>query len=126
MTKFIAKPIAVEAFQYGVEDQPLWFLKAIRTKQVLVRPSKGHIVAKTESGNINFYDPKTFNALFETVEESKDLNNDGKVDSREKAIASETTKKKATKPRKQTKKTEASPTPKPTEPTELNPEISVD
>lgn len=105
MTKFVAKPIKVDAFQYGIEGSPSWFLSALRKKQIQILPSKGHIVAKTESGKINIYDPITFNALFETVSESKDLNKDGVIDSREKAIASEVTKKKR-KPRKPKETTE--------------------
>ena len=89
---YIAKPIKVEAFQYGAEPQPLWFLHAIRTKKVPVSPTKGTIVAKTESGQINYYNPKTFNALFCTEEEAQDLDGNGTLDTREKAIASETIK----------------------------------
>lgn len=91
--QFKAKPIVVEAFQYGVDVQPLWFLTAIRKRQLHVMPSKGIIVAKTQDDKINFYDPKTFNALFETIEQAKDLDGDGIIDAREKAIASEATKK---------------------------------
>ncbi len=91
--KFVAKPIAVEAFQYGKDTQPLWFLTAIRKRIIKIMPAPGHIVAKTESGQINIYDPVTFNALFETVDQSKDLNKDGVVDSREEALATETKKK---------------------------------
>lgn len=104
MTKtYVAKPIKVEAFQYGFETSPLWFLAAIRKRFIQVMPSKGHVVVKTEDGKINFYDPKTFNALFHTVEEAKDLDGNGTVDAREKAIASETTKKRT--PRKSKTKT---------------------
>ena len=93
MTKtFIAKPIKVEAFQYGAETQPYWFLQAIRTGKVPVHPTKGTIVAKTEAGQINYYNPKTFNALFCTEEEAQDLDGNGTIDTREKAIASETMK----------------------------------
>lgn len=98
VNKFRAKPIEVEAFQFGVDTQPLWFLQAIRKKLIHVMPVKGTIVAKTEDGKINLYDPKTFNALFETVTEAQDLNKDGIVDAREKAIDSEVKKKRA--PRK--------------------------
>lgn len=93
MTKFVAKPMEVDAFQYGVEKQPAWYLTAVRKGFVKVTPAKGHIVAKTPAGKINLYDPKTFNALFETVAKSKDLNKDGKVDKREEALATETKKK---------------------------------
>lgn len=99
VNKFKAKPVEVEAFQFGVDTQPLWFLTAIRKKQIQIMPSKGHIVAKTSDGKINIYDPRTFNALFETVKEAQDLNKDGVVDSREKALDTEVTKKKR-KPRK--------------------------
>lgn len=97
--KYQAKPMEVEAFVYGTnEDAPLWFLKALRNKRVHVRPAVGHVVALTPSGKINYYDPKTFGALFESLEESKDLDKDGKVDTREEAIATEVKKKR--KPRK--------------------------
>lgn len=102
--KYKAKPMEVEAFVYGSnEESPLWFLKALRSKRIHLRPSVGHVVALTPSGKINYYDPTTFAALFETVEEAKDLNKDGVVDAREEAIATEVKKKR--KPRK--KKEEA-------------------
>lgn len=98
MTKtYLPKPIKVEAFQYGTDKSPAWFLKALRTRTVQLNPAPGTVVAKTESGKINYYDPVTFNALFESTEESKDLDKDGEVDVREKAIASETKKKRKTK-----------------------------
>jgi hypothetical protein len=87
---FVAKPIKVKAFQVGTDKDPAWFLKARRLNQVKVLPARGMVVAMTEAGVINYYDPKTFNSLFETLEESLDLNNDGVIDTREKAIASET------------------------------------
>ncbi|AUR82485.1 hypothetical protein NVP1152O_002 [Vibrio phage 1.152.O._10N.222.46.E1] len=96
--QFVAKPVKVEAFQFGTDTQPLWFLAAIRKKQILIMPSKGHIVTKSDAGKINIYDPVTFNALFETVAQAQDLNGDGIIDEREKAIATEVAKKR--KPRK--------------------------
>ncbi|AGH57630.1 hypothetical protein PYDG_00101 [Pseudoalteromonas phage pYD6-A] len=107
MTKtFVAKPIKVEAFQYGFETSPLWFMVAIRKRTIHLMPAKGHIVVKTEDGKINFYDPKTFNALFHSLEEAQDLNQDGVVDEREKAIATETENKKKRAPRKKKEVTE--------------------
>ncbi|AUR87148.1 hypothetical protein HYP58_gp02 [Vibrio phage 1.097.O._10N.286.49.B3] len=103
--QFVAKPVKVEAFQFGTDVQPLWFLAAIRKKQILIMPSKGHIVTKTDAGKINIYDPVTFNALFETVEQPKDLNKDGVVAPQEETVATETKVKR--KPRK--KKVEAKP-----------------
>lgn len=99
--QYVAKPLKVDAFQYGKDVSPLWFLTAIRKRQIKLMPSRGHIVAKTEAGKINFYDPITFNALFETVESATDLNKDGTVDTREKAIASETKAKRKRKPKKE-------------------------
>lgn len=89
MAKYIAKPTEVDAFQYGTEKQPSWFLKAVREKKLKVSPSKGHIVAKTAEGRINLYDPLTFMGLFETVSEAKDLDEDGTISPREEAIATE-------------------------------------
>lgn len=106
--QYVAKPLKVDAFQYGTDTSPLWFLQAIRKRHIHIMPSKGHIVAKTEAGKINFYDPITFNALFETVVAAEDLDKDGTIDSREKAIASETKKKKSTKPKKTKKDVEPS------------------
>ena len=103
MPKFIAKPVEVEAFQVGVGKDPAWFLLARRRKQINVLPAAGTIVTKTNSGKINYYDPVTFNALFESVEESQDLDNNGVVDSREKAIATEANQKRKTKPSKKSK-----------------------
>lgn len=103
MTAFVAKPIKVEAFQYGTDPQPKWYLEAVRKRTFKVSPNKGAIIAKTESGQFNIYDARTFNALFETVVEAKDLNKDGIISPREKAIASETkAKKKAPKPKAET------------------------
>lgn len=102
MTKqYIAKPIKVEAFVYGQDEVPVWFLKALRSRLIHIKPNPGSIVVKTESGKINYYDPKTFNALFESFEEAKDINKDGVVDAREKAIASEVKKKRTTKKKKE-------------------------
>lgn len=94
-----AKPTEVQAFVYGGnEAAPIWFLSALRKRQVHLRPALGQVVVKTESGKINYYDPKAFNALFESVEEAKDLNKDGVVDTREEAIETEVKKKR--KPKK--------------------------
>lgn len=113
-TTYIAKPIKVEAFVYGGnESAPLWFLTALRKRQIHILPSPGHIVVKTEAGKINFYDPTTFHALFETEESAKDLNKDGEVDTREEAIATETKNKKA--------KAKASPRASSVEPSETKP-----
>ena len=102
MTKtYLPKPIKVEAFQYGTDKSPAWFLKALRTRTVQLNPAPGTVVAKTESGKINYYDPKTFNALFESFEEAKDINKDGVIDAREKAIASEVKKKRMPKKKKE-------------------------
>lgn len=94
-----AKPTEVQAFVYGGnEAAPVWFLSALRKRQVHLRPALGQVVVKTDSGKINYYDPKAFNALFESVEEAKDLNKDGVVDTREEAIETEVKKKR--KPKK--------------------------
>lgn len=96
---FRAKPLEVQAFVYGGnEAAPIWFLTALRKRQVHLRPALGQVVVKTNSGKINYYDPKAFNALFESVEEAKDLNKDGVVDTREEAIETEVKKKR--KPKK--------------------------
>lgn len=100
--QYIAKPIKVEAFIYGGnEKSPVWFLSALRKRHVHLLPALGQVVVKTESGKINYYDPKTFNALFESVEEAKDLNRDGVVDPREQAIDTEVKNKRKTKKKKE-------------------------
>lgn len=105
--KYKSKPIEVEAFVYGSnEASPIWFIKALRSKRIHVRPSVGHVVVLTPAGKINYYDPITFAALFESIEEAKDLNKDGKVDKREEALATET-KKKRTKVKKKDKPVES-------------------
>lgn len=104
MAQFIAKPIKVEAFQYGSEPQPKWYLEAVRKRTFKVNPTKGAIIAKTQSGQFNIYDARTFNALFQTVEEAKDLNKDGIISPREQAIATETKAKKKRAPKKEVDK----------------------
>ena len=65
VNKYISKPVEVEAFIYGSNAAaPLWFLTAIRKRQIQIMPTKGMVVVKTDAGKINFYDPITFNALF--------------------------------------------------------------
>lgn len=97
MSNYIARPLKVDAFQYGVDVQPLWYITAKRKRQIHISPQHGMIVARTEAGQFNFYDAKTFNALFETLDEAMDLNGDGVVDAREKALATEVKKKRKTK-----------------------------
>ncbi|APC46072.1 hypothetical protein HYP06_gp067 [Vibrio phage vB_VspP_pVa5] len=104
-----AKPTEVEAFVYGGnEAAPVWFLSALRKRQVHLRPALGQVVVKTDSGKINYYDPKAFHALFESVDEAKDLNKDGVIDKREEAIETEVKKKR--KPRKKKEEVKEEPT----------------
>lgn len=106
MAKYTAKPIKVEAFTFGIDKQPGWYLKAVRLGTIKLQPAKGTIVTKTESGQFNLYDQRTFNALFETEQEAKDLDKDGVIDAREEALATETKKKRTTRKKSVPKDTE--------------------
>ena len=89
MTKYVAKPIEVDAFQYGKDELPKWFKKV---RHSLPAIPLNTIVVKTNSNDIEYYTIHKFKELFHTVDESKDLDGDGTLDTREKAIASETIK----------------------------------
>lgn len=89
MTKYISKPIEVDAFTVGQSKDPEWFLLARKNKQVSTLPQSGTVVAKTSDNQIAYYSPEVFDKLFETVEEAEDLDGNGTVDPREKAIATE-------------------------------------
>lgn len=91
--KYVAKPIEVDAFVYGVDKLPGWWIKARRKNPMLVAPTTGTVVTKSVNGKVGFYDKTTFDALFESKKASTDLNKDGVVDTREKAINTEVKKK---------------------------------
>lgn len=55
----------VEAFVFGVEPIPHWWIAARRKNSMLIPPSRGTVVAQLPDNNILFYDLKTFRSLFE-------------------------------------------------------------
>lgn len=49
--KYIKKPVIIEAFQYGIDDDPYWFLEAKNKKDVII-DIMNRCIIKTLEGNM--------------------------------------------------------------------------
>ena len=97
MSKYIKKPIEVEAFQFGIDEMPEWYLCSeqvshsynaytgettsyIDTLEGLMKAHKGDYIIKGIKGEIYSCKEDIFKATYDLVETEKDMSKEDKED----------------------------------------------
>jgi hypothetical protein len=81
--KYVKKPIVIEAFQFGVDEEPEWFKQNFYFipflggnvplnlfRPILEQFFKGHFIVKWDNGEIISYSEAMFKATYDVYEEN--------------------------------------------------------
>lgn len=97
MSKYIKKPIEIEAFQFGIDEMPEWYLTSeqvshsynaytgevvsqIDTLEGLMKAHKGDYIIKGIKGEIYPCKEDIFKATYDLVETEKDMSKEDNID----------------------------------------------